>query len=497
MARGAPDPTQGTEATGYFGKIPTQGDFVQRNLSRGVVDRLDDWTRQCVRESQRHLGRGWLDAFLVAPVWRGLVARDRLGPDPLALVMMPSVDRIGRYFPLVLAVPLPDHRGPLTALPRQMAGWFDRAEALALSTLAPEFRRATLDSALETLSPQRWFQPALRTMPQDGARSLWWVGEDTAAMQGFDGLPAPETFHRVFLGGPPGSPPSSATSSAGSTAASKPTTQPQAGSSAGPAAVVHPEGAAPVRPPETRVLIDIDSAGAALKGTRSAMLTDAFAIGEDSQAMSVISGLGAHPGLTGAVETVREALAAIAGPFSMSDLISEAKGKLGRANAMLCARGQPSDTVFAASAATLLVQGNRHAVLWSGNVRCYLLRDGQMSRLTRDHVDPVLASVVTRAVGASRQLSLESALGEARPGDRFLLCSGGLAAALPEPDIARTLATAATSRQAATHLTQDALIAGASLDVAALAVILRSRTTEDGGLPHTPDNQAGQADEYS
>ena len=450
--------------TGYFGKIPSHGDFVARNLPRPTSDALDAWTREAVRESQRVLGRDWLDAFLVAPVWRGVAARGLFGPQALALAMMPSVDRVGRYFPLTLAVPLADHRGSLASLPDRLARWFERAQALALSTLEPDFRRDALDRAVDGLGPGYWFQPSLRASAHDAARSLWWVGDGAGGVRAFDDLPAPDRFHEVFLDARPGQEPGRAPPPA------KAPDAPRAAPAPPRAVAATPRAALP-----TRGLLSVDCAGAALKGVRSAVLTDAFAIGDDDQAMSVVSGIGAHPGLRGAIETVRDALAAIAEPFSMNDLVAEAKGKLGRANAMLIARGEPSGATFAASCATLLVQGGRHAVLWCGTVRCYLLRDGDLTLLTRDHVDPVLAGVVTRAVGASRQLSLESGIGEARAGDRFVLCSAGLVSVTSEEEIARTLGGAASARQAADHLVQDALIAGAALDVAALAAIVRER----------------------
>ncbi|WP_106743523.1 type VI secretion system-associated protein TagF [Yoonia maritima] len=464
MGRGASENRPSLIGSGYFGKIPTHGDFVQCNLSRTFVDALDSWTRHSVRESQRALGRGWLDAFLVAPVWRGVAAADVVCPDAVAMVMMPSVDRVGRYFPLILAVSLTDHRGPLSNLPRQIEGWFVQAEALALSTLSPDFQRDAFDAELAALSAEHWYQPNLRSHETDSSRSLWWA--ENRPVAGFDDLPAPEEFHTVFL-------------SAEASTEDKPNTATQET----PQAIADTSQTSETPPQEqgsSHVLLDIECAASALKGTRSAVLTDAAAIGEDHQALSLISGIGSHPGLRGTVETVRSTLETIAEPFSLTDLIAEAKGKLGRANAMLCARGLHSGDVFATSCATLLVQGSRHAILWCGNVRCYLLRDGHLSLLTRDHIDPLLPQVITRAVGATRQLSLESQLGEAKPGDRYLLCSPGLISVTTETEIMRVLQDAPSAQQAADHLAQDAIIAGATLDVAALVVIL-NRKLKDGG----------------
>jgi type VI secretion system protein ImpM len=138
----------------------------------------------------------------------------------------------------------------------------------------------------------------------------------------------------------------------------------------------------------------------------------------------------------------------------------------------LRARGLQTGETFAASVVTLLVQAERYSVLWAGNARAYLLRDGQLRLLTRDHVEPRLPTLLTRAIGGAAQLSLDSAIGQARANDIFLLCSAGLTTTLSEQEIAETLANVVSARQAALHLTQDSLIAGATLDVSALAVVL-------------------------
>jgi type VI secretion system protein ImpM len=365
-----------------------------------------------------------------------------LGADAMALVMIPSVDRVGRYFPLVLTAALPGWAGPASAVPGALAAWYAAAERLALSTLRPDFARETLDAGLS--------EPALRETADLGLggregepTTLWWVEGGGPPLRA-DGMPDPARFHERFLTAPA-------------------------------VAATRPE-------PRARLLLDVDCAASALKGTQSRQLTDAAAFGPGEQAMSLLSGIGAHPGLPGAVQHAAQTLSAIESPFSMNDLLAEAKGKLGTANALLRARGVPTGAVHAVSAATLLVQGGRHAVLWSGIVRAYLLRDGMLHRLTRDHVDARVATLVTRAVGAERSLALDSSIGEARAGDRFLLASPGLWGALPEAEIAATLAAAATARQAATHLTQDALIAGAPLDAAAVAVLLTTR----GASPPAP-----------
>ena len=166
---------------------------------------------------------------------------------------------------------------------------------------------------------------------------------------------------------------------------------------------------------------------------------------------------------------------AVENPFSMSDLIAEAKGKLGTANAKMRARGLPTDTTFATSCATLLIQSDRFAALWSGNVRVYQIRGTKLHLLTRDHVDRAMPGMITKALGASRQPNFEIVHGDVQAGDRFIICSAALTDMVHEPDMGRVLLTADTPQQAADHLTQDAVISGSSLDVAAIAVLVSEK----------------------
>ncbi|MEE3500632.1 protein phosphatase 2C domain-containing protein [Acidiphilium acidophilum] len=114
--------------------------------------------------------------------------------------------------------------------------------------------------------------------------------------------------------------------------------------------------------------------------------------------------------------------------------------------------------VIASTVVILILRDTHFACLWAGDSRAYLLRDGELTRLTRDHslVQELLdegriteaaaethpqANVITRAIGADTTLELDKAIGDFLPGDRFLLCSDGLSKTLPEPEIAALLAT--------------------------------------------------------
>jgi type VI secretion system protein ImpM len=147
--------------TGYFGKVSTLGDFVSRGLPDGLVAAWDAWLQECVHASQQQLGDRWLDHYLTSPVWRFAISPGILGPAGLGGVMMPSVDRVGRYFPLMIgAVGAP----PLLDWFHKHAGWYDAIEDLARASLDPGFRLAQFDEM-----PEPTLNNAAQAAPAGGA----------------------------------------------------------------------------------------------------------------------------------------------------------------------------------------------------------------------------------------------------------------------------------------------------------------------------------------
>jgi type VI secretion system protein ImpM len=90
---------------GFFGKIPALGDFVTRSLPRDQVGLVDEWMQQGLH-TLRGISEQWLDSYLVAPVWQFVLPAGIWSPAPLCGALMPSVDRVGRYFPLIAFAPI-------------------------------------------------------------------------------------------------------------------------------------------------------------------------------------------------------------------------------------------------------------------------------------------------------------------------------------------------------------------------------------------------------
>jgi type VI secretion system ImpM family protein len=90
-----------------FGKIPALGDFFRLNPPPGFVPVWDSWLQAGLLAAHAQLGDRWDACYMSAPIWRFSLAAGLAGPAPLLGVMMPSVDRVGRQFPLTLVVPVP------------------------------------------------------------------------------------------------------------------------------------------------------------------------------------------------------------------------------------------------------------------------------------------------------------------------------------------------------------------------------------------------------
>ena len=138
---------ESNQAPGFFGKLPSHGDFVGRRLPPAVRDCFDRWAQAGLVQSRIDLGEAWTPAWLRTPLWRFLVGAGICGDRAWAGVMMPSHDRVGRCFPLLLAAGI-DGAPSLSDCLTLHDGWFLRLEELALSALEEAFTLEAFDAAL-------------------------------------------------------------------------------------------------------------------------------------------------------------------------------------------------------------------------------------------------------------------------------------------------------------------------------------------------------------
>ena len=208
---------------GYYGKLASRGDFVSRGLPQSFIEPWDAWLAAGLRISQQQLGDDWLNAYLVSPLWRFALAAGVCGPGAVVGVLMPSIDRVGRYFPLTVAQMLgPDQS--LAALGSAPNAWFEQVETLMLGTLEEGADFPVFDRTVSALGfvptvqrePISRFAGLQRTHANDPASrhrmlaelacegaSLWWGRGSEQIAPGLmrcEGLPDPAGFSSYLLG---------------------------------------------------------------------------------------------------------------------------------------------------------------------------------------------------------------------------------------------------------------------------------------------------------
>lgn len=163
-----------TRATtiGFFGKMPAHGDFVSRGLSPGLVSHWDDWLGRGLAASMETLHTRWLDHYLSGPIWRFALAAGLISEEAWLGVMLPSVDRVGRYFPLTGFGALDADRS-LWATAIAAEQWHDALERALLNALEQDTVDAAALAQQLTELPTLTLAPLLpRNVPSAGAITL-------------------------------------------------------------------------------------------------------------------------------------------------------------------------------------------------------------------------------------------------------------------------------------------------------------------------------------
>ena len=134
-------------SAGLFGKLPAKRDFIGMNASRRFLEAWEPWLQAGVAMSKQMLGDAWVETYNRAPIWRFWLGADFCGETMIG-AFMPSVDGVGRSFPLAIFV----GEGDASLAPPELEpndAWFEAAEAVLLDALEPG---ATLERIAEKVA---------------------------------------------------------------------------------------------------------------------------------------------------------------------------------------------------------------------------------------------------------------------------------------------------------------------------------------------------------
>jgi type VI secretion system protein ImpM len=160
---------------GWYGKLPSLGDFASRRLPAGFIEPWDNWLCAGMLDWRTRQPESWLARYLTGPSWRFVLSPGLLDARaPLWIgVLMPSVDRVGRYFPLTVAQPLAQMPKD-AAMIENLLEWLKDLDDLALGSLQEDWTADQLDTQLLRLGD--WtvagaFEPSAnaRALPESNA----------------------------------------------------------------------------------------------------------------------------------------------------------------------------------------------------------------------------------------------------------------------------------------------------------------------------------------
>ena len=221
----------------------------------------------------------------------------------------------------------------------------------------------------------------------------------------------------------------------------------------------------------------------------------------------VADGMGGHAGGDIASSLAVASLAPLDGEaFGSGEILERLEKAIETARLELVRRAREDADLsgMGTTVTAVLRSGNKLAMAHMGDSRAYVLRDGVLTQVTKDHtfvqhlVDTgkITAeeaehhpqrSVVMRVLGDfDLDLYPDLSVREARPGDRWLLCSDGLSGFVSLPTLERTLTEITDVDACAERLVQLALRAGGSDNITCIvADILDLDDIRDGAGPYS------------
>jgi len=467
---------------GFYGKLPIVGDFVSRRLPREFIDPWDQWLQSSMSASREELGPQWLNSYLTSPLWRFALSPGITGNSGWIGVLMPSVDRVGRYFPLTLALSIP----PDSDFPALFTGnddWYAKLESIALTALEDNFDLNGLEILLGQATPPLLIEQATGkialALPDPGKNALLLEAGHTESVE-----EALRNLHAELLATFASTQMSLPGQSYWSTLGSEfinpfvlvcsglPPLHAFSGFMAGNLSdrgweldkrtlncrqEVLPESTAE----QIAIANNLESATPNLENTsikstdhwqsfsrtdigkRRKCNEDAVLDRPDNGIWVVADGMGGHQAGDVASLMIVEALSELTLSNKLTLSVQQVRHCLNKVNTELRALAETrfNCQIVGSTVVVMLAAGRHAAYLWAGDSRLYQMREHRLRQLTVDHSDSCYDednsgavsslplkknNVITRAVGAHDALLLDCETIEIQAGDVYLLCSDGL-----------------------------------------------------------------------
>lgn len=499
--------TSVNNGVGFYGKLPILGDFVSRRLPMEFITPWDSWLQSAIAASREEIGSEWLSRYLTSPIWRFLLSPGVCGDKAVAGIIMPSVDKVGRYYPLTVALVF-EQSPTLPFLFTEANVWFEQLEDVALTGLEGNIDITSFDQLVQSIpiislplhgcaeQQSDVEKKSFYTRMEFGHTANAFIGLNAqllasfipgyslwsnagaehvqAALLAYEGLPPIGSFS-TFLKG----------------------TVNNTGHSVDPEDAIFMTTEPITIAPEQPSLSDILGTDATLierhwqswavtdTGKRRQHNEDALLNRPEAGLWVVADGMGGHTAGDVASQLIVDTLQSLPPAQSLENYVKAVESSLQQVNTALrqLRVNKYNNHLVGSTVVVLVCEEHRCAFLWVGDSRLYRFRDNQLQQLTQDHCvaddyDPPEGAVkknnnITRAVGAYEELELDIEITEMREGDIFLLCSDGLDKEISFKDIERVMQTY-EPQDIANTLVNETLVRGARDNVTVVVVAIES-----------------------
>ena len=143
---------------GYFGKLPVRADFVNRECPAGFLRMWEPFLMEGLAQSRLDLSDGWEEAYMTMPVWWFWLEYETPGSSPserLAGAFMPSIDKVGREFPLTVFRKVDEEWRE-----RPVDEWYASVETILLKTLNDDATLTSFQDEIAGIAPPEVYDPA-------------------------------------------------------------------------------------------------------------------------------------------------------------------------------------------------------------------------------------------------------------------------------------------------------------------------------------------------
>ena len=202
----------------------------------------------------------------------------------------------------------------------------------------------------------------------------------------------------------------------------------------------------------------------------------------------VADGMGGHEGGDVASQMIVKSLGKIHEGITLDRYIDDIEDRLIKVNERLITKARESErnVTMGSTVVGMLAYDRFCTFFWAGDSRLYRLRNRSLRQLSRDHsqveiyVEQGLISrkeaathphgnMITRAIGADKDLYIDFDIQEMQSGDRYMLCSDGLTKHLEDIEFEEMLSEG-SAEEACKELTALTLERGAGDNVTTIVV---------------------------